>query len=478
MARSKKLYILLGILVAVCVITLIVSHTEQKKEEIKNSDETILAIPAEDVNSISWETEDASFAFHRDGTWVYDEDSEFPVDEEKIGTLLSMFEDFGVSFIIENVDDYGQYGLDAPVCTINLETSDQSVKVELGGFSTMDSERYVSIGDGNVYLVKTDPYDSFNVELSSLIDDDEIPDVTNATEIVYSGTSESGDVVYDENLTSDCADDVYYLDGDSAKLPLDTDNVSAYLRKLTYLSLSDYATYKATADDLVSYGLSNPELSLVITYKDENDAEQSFEITLGRDEEQKKAAEEAEDEDDAESVSTDYDTTTDSSTGGYLRVGQSAIVYELSSTDYEALKAISYDSLRHKEVFTADFPAVEKMNVSLDGEDYTFLASGDTDNRTYTYQDNEIDITNIKSSLTAITADDFTSEQPSGKQEIALTLYVTTEDNAESIINIALYRYDGADCIAELNGEPVSLVSRSSVVDLMEAVYAIVLNQN
>jgi uncharacterized radical SAM superfamily Fe-S cluster-containing enzyme len=153
-------------------------------------------------------------------------------------------------------------------------------------------------------------------------------------------------------------------------------------------------------------------------------------------------------------------------------------VYELSSTDYEALKAITYDSLRHKEVFTADFSAVEKMNVSLDGEEYTFLASGDTDNRTYTYQDNEIDITNIKSSLTAIAADDFTSEQPSGKQEIALTLYVTTEDNAESIINIALYRYDGADCIAEINGEPVSLVSRSSVVDLMEAVYAIVLNQN
>jgi hypothetical protein len=55
---------------------------------------------------------------------------------------------------------------------------------------------------------------------------------------------------------------------------------------------------------------------------------------------------------------------------------------------------------------------------------------------------------------------------------------VTTEDNAESIINIVLYRYDGTNCIAELNGEPVSLVSRSSVVNLMEAVYAIVLNQN
>jgi hypothetical protein len=474
MARSKKLYILLGILVVVCVITLIVSHTEQKKEEIKNSDETILAIPAEDVNSISWETEDVSFAFHRDGTWIYDEDAEFPVDEDKMNTLLGMFEDFGVSFIIENVEDYGQYGLDDPVCTISLETSDQSVKVELGGYSTMDSERYVSIGDGNVYLVKTDPYDSFNIELSDMIDNDEIPDVTNATEIVYTA-AESGDVVYDENLTGDAADDVYYLDGESAKKPLDTDNVTSYLRKLTYLSLSDYATYKATTDDLVTYGLADPELSLVITYKDEDENEQSFELTLGRDEDQKKAAEDA--EEDTESTETDsYDSTaTDSSTGGYLRIGQSAIVYTLSSTDYEALKAISYDSLRHKEVFAADFTGIEKMVVTLDDEEYTIQASGDTDNRTYTYLDNEIDITNIKSALTALSAEDFTSEQPSKKQEIALTLYVNTED-AESIINIALYRYNGSDCLAEINGEPVSLVSRSSVVDLMEAIYAIVLD--
>jgi uncharacterized protein YaaQ len=474
MARSKKLYILLGILVVVCVITMIVSHTEQKKEEIKNSDETILAIPAEDVNSISWETEDVSFAFHRDGTWTYDEDEEFPVDEDKMNTLLGMFEDFGVSFIIENVEDFGQYGLDDPVCTISLETSDQSVKVELGGYSTMDSERYVSIGDGNVYLVKTDPYDSFNIELSDMIDNDEIPDVTNATEIVYTA-EESGDVVYDENLVGDAADDVYYLDGESAQKPLDTDNVTSYLRKLTYLSLSDYVTYKATTDDLVTYGLADPELSLVITYKDEDENEQSFELTLGRDEDQKKAVEDA--EEDTESTETDsyYSTTTDSSTGGYLRVGQSAIVYSLSSTDYEALKAISYDSLRHKEVFTADFTGIEKMVVTLDDEEYTIQASGDTDNRTYTYLDNEIDISSIKSAVTALTAEEFTSEQSSKKQEIALTLYVNTED-AESIINIALYRYNGSDCLAEINGEPVSLVSRSSVVDLMEAIYAIVLD--
>jgi hypothetical protein len=483
MSRSKKLYILLGILAAISVITLIVSRTEQKKEEIKNSDETILSIPEDEVTVLSWETEDASFAFHRDGTWIYDEDEAFPVDEEEISQLLNLFEDFGASFIIENVDDFGQYGLDKPVCTISLETADESIQVELGGYSTMDSQRYVSIGDGNVYLVKTDPYDSFDVELSDLIDNDEIPDLSDATKISYSG-EESGEVLYDANLDSDCADDVYYITVDNEKKPLDTDRVSTYLSALRYLDLTDYVTYDASADDLVSYGLSSPELTLVISYTDEDDVPQTIELSFGRDEEQKNAVAEAEataEEADSaitnDSTSADVtDTTTTSSVGGYVRVGDSSIVYALSASDYEAALAVSYDSLRHENVFTADFSEVEKMVVTLDGEAYTFLASGDSDSRTYSYLENEIDMADIESSLTALQADSFTDEKPSGTKEIALTLYLNTGTDDESTIDIALYRYSGTECLAMAGGEPFGLVSRSSVMDLMEAVYAIVLN--
>ena len=41
---------------------------------------------------------------------------------------------------------------------------------------------------------------------------------------------------------------------------------------------------------------------------------------------------------------------------------------------------------------------------------------------------------------------------------------------------IEFYRYDGNDCLAVVDGEAVSLVERSYVVDLVEAVNAIVLN--
>ena len=162
MNRAKRLYILLGVLVAASVITFAVSRFEERKEEIRNSDEIVLEILSDSVESLSWEYDSNSFSFHKDENWICDSDEAFPVDAETINEFLSPFEEFGVSFIIENAEDLSQYGLDNPVCTINIGTADETYTIELGDFSTMDSERYVSIGDGNVYLVTNDPLDYYD----------------------------------------------------------------------------------------------------------------------------------------------------------------------------------------------------------------------------------------------------------------------------------------------------------------------------
>ena len=165
MNRSKKLRILLGILVVACVVTLLVMQMEERKEQIKNSEEIILEVPSDSVQSLSWEYEGNTLSFHKAETWLYDEDEAFPVSEERIHELLELFEAFGVSFIIEDVEDYGQYGLDAPLCTIDLTTEERSYQILVGDYSKMDSKRYVSIGDGNVYLVQKDPLDHFDTDL-------------------------------------------------------------------------------------------------------------------------------------------------------------------------------------------------------------------------------------------------------------------------------------------------------------------------
>lgn len=468
MKRSKRIFILLGILIVICAATFGVMRYEEHKEQIKNSDEIILAITGDSVQSLSWEYGGEALAFHRGEKWLYDEDETFPVDERKISELLERFQAFGASFIIEEVENYGQYGLDNPVCTINLTTEEQSYEILLGDYSKMDSQRYVSIGDGHVYLVKNDPLDDFNRTLSDMIEHDVTPSFGNVTDIQFEG-AENYRITYREDSNSTyCADDVYFTQRNGKSLPLDTSGVNSYLNRISSLSLTNYVTYNATDEELKAYGLDVPELTVTVDYAaDDGDGDESintFILHLGLNQEEKAAAEQAaEDGDDS-----------DQTINAYARVGESQIVYQISSLTYDNLMAASYDSLRHSEVLTAAFTDVYRVDILLEGVDYTISSEETDDGRVWYYNEEELAVTAFQNALMSLSAGSFTEENPTQQEEISLTVYLDNENYPT--VKIALYRYDGTNCLAMVDGEPVSLVSRSDVVNLIEAVHTIVLN--
>lgn len=468
MKRYKRILILLGVLAVACVATFAVSRYEEYKEEIANSDEVILEIPTDSVTSLSWTIGDETLAFHKDESWLYDEDSAFPVDEEKINDLLAQFSEFGVSFIIENVEDYGQYGLDDPECTIDIATAEQSYEIKLGDFSQMDEQRYVDIGDGNVYLVSTDPMDAYDVDLSDLILNDEIPDFESVSHITFAG-EESYTVTYEEDSgKSYSADDVYFNpDGE----PLDSDLVDSYLSSLSGVDLSEYVTYNATDEELEDYGMNDPELTVTVDYStlDEEDEEVfgTVVVSIARAPDDRATLETASDEDEEEDTS---DIT------AYLRVGESQIIYKISGDDFTALMDASYDSLRHQQVFWGDFDDVTQIDITLEGESHSITSSGEGDDRTWSYDGNEVDLTDFTDALEALTADRFTDEAASGQEEISLTLLLDNEDFPT--VTLQITRYDGELCLASVDGESVCLVSRADAMDLVEAVQTIILGQS
>lgn len=467
MKRSKRLHILLGVLAAVGIVTFAVTQYEEKQEEIEASGEVVLEIDPAAVQTLSWEYDAETLAFHKDGTWVYDTDEAFPVDEERIDELLGVFEAFSAAFIIEDVTDYSQYGLDDPVCTIGISTGDTDYEIQLGDFSTMDSQRYVSIGDGNVYLATADPLDYFDAALRDMIDNDEAPDFGTVEAIRFDG-DQTCQIAYQE-YTEDssytyCSNDVYFVQQEDAMLPLDTSRVEGYLDSISGLSLTDYVTYNVTEEELAEYGLDAPELSVTVTYVPE-DSEQTAEFTLhiSRDPDEQAAAE----AEDGEEDETEEEIT------AYARVGESQIVYQITGDSYEALMAAGYDDLRHYEVLTADFADVTGLDITLEGESYTITAEGSGEDKTFYYGEEELDIADLQSALEDMGAASFTDEEPSQKQEISITVHLDNE--AHPTVQIDLYRYDGEQCLAVLDGTPTSLVPRDMVVDLVEAVNAIVL---
>ncbi|MGI6764848.1 MAG: DUF4340 domain-containing protein [Anaerovoracaceae bacterium] len=484
MKRSKKIYMLLGVLVVACITTFAVIRYEEHKEKIRSSDEIILEIPSDSVKSLSWEYESRTLTFNREESWIYSEDEEFPVDEEKMDELLKPFEEFGASFTIEDVKDYGQYGLDDPICTINLSTADKSYEILLGNYSEMDAQRYVSIGDGNVYLVKDDPLNYYKAELKDLIDNDDPPKFKDVEEIHFAG-AETYRIIYEEDSENTYRDgDVYFAQLSGKSLPLDTTRVNDYLRNIKYLDLTDYVTYKATAEDLTKYGLDKPELTVTLKYTVENDEgeeiKDTFVLHVSRDPEERKAAEdeakagqgEETGEDRAKEESDGQDDEEEIT--AYARVDRSKIIYRIKPDDYKELMAASYNSLRHLEVLPADFEDIGQMDISLESKNYTITSEKKDDERIYYYEEEELEIKDLRDALESIKAEGFTDERPKQSKEISLTVYLDMVNDPKILID--LYRYDGTYCLAMVDRKPLALVKRSNVVDLIEAVHAIVLN--
>ncbi len=466
MKRSKRLIGLLGILGITCVATYGITKYEEEKELIKNSDEIILELDSEKVTALSWEYDEEHLAFHKDENWYWDEDETFPVDEEKIMDMLDMFESFGVSFVIEEVEDYAQYGLDDPMCTIRVETETETYKLELGDYSTMDSERYVTLGDGKVYLVQKDPFDTFERTISDMILHDEIPPVSEAEEILFTGAEETR-IFYEKNSDKTYGDyDVYFMEQGEESLPLDTPTMNDYLRTIRNLNPKEYVTYNATEEELSTYGMTEPELTISLTYtaedeETEEESAESFVLHVSRNPEELEREKKEGSED------------TEKEINAYARIGESPIIYKISDEDYKALTAVSYNDLRHKEVLTASFKNINQIDISLEDADYTITTEGNSEGRRYFYNEEELEIGTFQSALTVLEAEEFTDEMPTEKKEIDLVIHLDDPNYPE--VNVELYRYDGNQCMAVVDGNPVSLVKRSQVVDLIEAVYAVVL---
>lgn len=474
MKRYRKVIIMAAVLLVACIATFALTRYEEEQEQIRVSDEIIMQIPSENVLSVSWDySGGGSLAFHKtDAGWIYQDDEAFPVSEDKVMDILEHFESYGVTFVIEDVTDYAQYGLDEPECTLHLATSERSYDIKMGDFSTMDEQRYISIGDGNVYLVGEDPIDYVDSSLSTMILHDDTPGFEKVVDITFAGSENYTIVRTNESTnTYDPEDDIYFVERDGKTVPLNTASVKTFLNTITSLDLLTYATYNATAEELKTFGMDEPMLSVTVNYTYTNDDDETVSDTcvihISENPEERAASD-----------ANVAEGNTATAVTKYVRIGDSQIVYTMDDTDFAILKAASYDDLRHKTLFWGDFEIVKQIDITLEGEEHSIVSKlegeEDAQELVWYYGDTELDIADVQATLEALSADSFTEELPSKDEEIGITLHLDNENFPT--VEIRLCRYDGSLCLAVVDGDPVSLVSRSSVMDLVEAVQAIVLN--
>lgn len=483
MKRKTRLIILCCVLAVAVGAAVGLSLYSEEAEQIAESGEVVFELPVDEVTALSWEYTDeegetVSLAFTNNGGWSYDGDASFPVDGEALTELLDYFAAMPAAFVIEDVTDYGQYGLEEPLCTINITAGETEYEIALGDYSELDYQRYLSLGDGRAYLVNDDPMELYKITLDDLMLDDTIPAFVDVERVEFSG-AENYVIERDENGGSYRAGDVYYTENGEV---LDTDSVNDFVTYIAALGLEDYYTYDATEADLAETGLDEPELTVTIDYPEsgEEDAEMlTFTISFSRsatdkltDWDEVLAALEEESEDAEETAEP-----TDEDAVAYLRVGESAIIYEIGYDTFKAIMACSYDDLRHTEIFPAEVEDVASLSVTLDGGTYEFTttppegAEAEDEGTQWYYEGEETGVTDIGTALAALSASRFDGGGASGEEEISLRATLASGDE----IALSLYRADGESCYAEVDGEGIGYVPRSQAVDLIEAVNAVVL---
>lgn len=274
MKRGKKLLLLTLVLVVVAGAALAALKFMPDEEVEETESISVLTLDAESITGLAWSYGDESLSFVCDGSvWSYSEDADFPLDTSYMSAMTSAVSDISAEKVIEEVSDLAEYGLDEPVCSITV-TAEAETTIDIGDETSLDGLRYVSIGDGNVYLVSSDLLTNFSYGLYDLVAKETLPDMSEL--VSFSVERASGTLVIDYLEGSDLAYTdryTYFTEDGDGWLSLDSELAENFVSQITGLTWGDCVDYKADLKTLGNYGLDSPAVTVTVNYIETTEVE-------------------------------------------------------------------------------------------------------------------------------------------------------------------------------------------------------------
>lgn len=454
MRRMKNLLILLAVLAALLGATeLAHMWNPENVTAVEDTSLTVFTLDADSVTQLSWEYSEALTFVKNDGKWAYAEDAAFSLDESYIETILDTLTEVVSEKTIENAENLDQYGLEIPICSISV-TADEAYTLAIGEETSMGGQRYLSNGDGNVYLVDSEMIDAFAYGLYDLLEYEQIPEMETVTALNLTGSAQSYRIEYIENSDEVYSDSyVWFMDGQT----LDTELTQALISSVAEVELTSCVDYNAS--DLSEYGLDFPAATVTLEYAvitGTQISNEAFILHLG-------------------------DQT---AKGCYARIGSSKMVYLIDGTLLDTLLYTTASELLPDEILAMDWTEVTRMDITLGEITYTLCAGTQTitddegneaEETVWLLDDTQTDISEITALLDTMTFAGYAaSAVPALDEEIRFVIH--RDHAAFPEIEIAFYRYDSSACLTTLNGQSTVFTLRSDVVGLVEAVNTLVLD--
>lgn len=288
--KSVNLITAVGVLVVlsgayVGVKAYVAKQEAADAESAEEENPEIISIASADVKSIKFVIDKKEVTFEKDGdSWVKSDETDFPVDQDKIDTLVSSMNSIKAERTLENVEDASEYELDQPENTITVTTEDgETTVIQLGMENDSTSQEYIDLNkdSSTVYVVSNSTFSSFKGTLYDFAKSGVFPTVDSSTvsKISVDGKDSSYVVEKDENNFWNITDDGETEKADSAKAT----SLASALSSMAYAS---YVNYNCAEDELSQYGLDKPYAEITVDYQekvekestdDENEAENGAE---------------------------------------------------------------------------------------------------------------------------------------------------------------------------------------------------------
>ena len=170
----------------------------------EDTQETVLDVNSDDITSFRYVYEGETYAFEKkDETWYYTDDHSLNLNQERIKAMILKVAPLKADQVIENVTDMSQYGLADPERTIQYETADRSVIINVGNLNSMTSQYYIAFpSEMKVYAVTTNVVTGFNYTLDDLVEETTEATETAETETAETETTESVETVETETAAT------------------------------------------------------------------------------------------------------------------------------------------------------------------------------------------------------------------------------------------------------------------------------------
>lgn len=171
----------------------------------EDTQETVLDVNSDDITSFCYVYEGETYAFEKkDETWYYTDDHSLNLNQERIKAMILKVAPLKADQVIENVTDMSQYGLADPERTIQYETADRSVIINVGNLNSMTSQYYIAFpSEMKVYVVATNVVTGFNYTLEDLVEETTEATETAETETAETETTEAVETVETETAATE-----------------------------------------------------------------------------------------------------------------------------------------------------------------------------------------------------------------------------------------------------------------------------------